>query len=474
MTPETENQMLPPEVDTALKEVGLLRLGDVWPADTEEKLEERRRAFYKREQSSYAQLNLVRGYDGVLRWHEGAARARTFDRRRRAGRAALPTGTVEKQYIYERLHEPNQVAAAVKKLDDVLTNPAKRDLYRLNADHRLDTAVRPDVAGQFAGKKILLFVHGTFSHCDQICDQIRDAKAGRNDPFGRKFLADARAHYDLVLGYNHPTLAVSPMVNAFSLAALLRDSQGPAKSVDVVCHSRGGLVTRWWLEGFADPRTKYRAMFVASPLGGTSLAAPARIKSGMDLLSNLSSALSKGAALTAVPLIQVAGGVLKVIGSVTKLVAKTPAIDAAVAAIPGLAGQSRAGTNFEIENLAAAGGWQSRADSYFAIRSDFVPPPEDKWKFWRVFCSPRDLLLGWADKAVDDLVFAGRPRPDAPLEAVPNDLVVDCPSMSELADRGRIDKVYDFGRSSTVYHTNYFEQRETLDFIRKSFRIPEA
>lgn len=472
MKPPSENPTLPPEVDAALREVGLLRMGDVWPNDTEENRDSRRRAFYQREQSGFAQLNLVRGADGALRWHEGAVRARSPGRRR-AGRAALPQGTVEKQYVYEKLHDPNQVAAAVEKLDGVLTNPKKRDLYRLTAKHRFDTKIQPDKAGQFAGKNILLFIHGTFSHCDNLCDQIRTAKAGRGDPFGRKFLEDARAHYDLVLAFNHPTLAVSPMVNAFRLAALLRDSAGPPKSVDVICHSRGGLVARWWLEGFAASQTTYRAMFVAGPLGGTSLASPARIKSGMDLLSNLSSALSKGAAYTGIPLIQVAGGILTVIGSVTKLVAKTPALDAAVAAIPGLMGQSRVTTNFEITNLRAAGGWQSRRDDYFAIRSDFVPPPGDKWKFWRAFCAPSDVLMGWANKALDDLVFVGRQTPDGPLEAVANDLVVDCASMQELADGddARIAKVHDFGRSSEVHHTNYFEQRATLDFIRESFGI---
>ncbi len=105
-----------------------------------------------------------------------------------------------------------------------------------------------------------------------------------------------------------------------------------------------------------------------------------------------------------------------------------------------------------------------------------MPPPQEKWKFWRAFCAPEELLLGWANKAADDLVFVGRPSPEAPLEAVANDLVVDCASMRELADgdQARIERVYDFGESSEVHHCNYFEQRAALEFIRESFGIPEA
>ena len=86
--------------------------------------------------------------------------------------------------------------------------------------------------------------------------------------------------------------------------------------------------------------------------------------------------------------------------------------------------------------------------------------------------------MGWADEAADDLVFVGRSTEDGPLEPIANDLVVDCPSMEELGESGsqvvRIADVYDFGTSSEVHHTNYFEQRETLDFIRGKFGIPGA
>ena len=172
--------------------------------------------------------------------------------------------------------------------------------------------------------------------------------------------------------------------------------------IDVICHSRGGLVSRWWLEGFADPRTQYRSVFVASPLGGTNLAAPPRLKGAFDFLTNVASALGTGANMTGFPLLQFVGGLIKILSSVARVSIHSPALDAAVAAIPGLAAQSRVGNNPELQGLRSGGAW--RGQTYFAILADFRPPATEKWKFWKLFCDPGSFALAWADKAAD-LVF---------------------------------------------------------------------
>ena len=52
----------------------------------------------------------------------------------------------------------------------------------------------------------------------------------------------------------------------------------------MVCHSRGGLVTRWWLEVFQrDLMPRARVVFVASPLMGTGLASPYRLRTALKL-----------------------------------------------------------------------------------------------------------------------------------------------------------------------------------------------
>ena len=63
----------------------------------------------------------------------------------------------------------------------------------------------------------------------------------------------------------------------FRDADRLQPLNGP---LDVIAHSRGGLVTRWALEGFgiggAGP---FRAVMVGAPIGGTSLASPPQLRS---------------------------------------------------------------------------------------------------------------------------------------------------------------------------------------------------
>ena len=73
------------------------------------------------------------------------------------------------------------------------------------------------------------------------------------------------------------------MLNAFDLASRL--AKGVPASLDIVAHSRGGLVVRWLCEGFRHPSLRCNAVLVGSPLAGTSLAAPARARAVMDFLA---------------------------------------------------------------------------------------------------------------------------------------------------------------------------------------------
>jgi hypothetical protein len=208
-------------------------------------------------------------------------------------------------------------------------------------------------------------------------------------------------------------------------------------------------VTRWWLETFdrGDPASR-RAVFVGSPLAGTGLAAPPNLKGSLSLLGNIAGAM--GTVAMAVPFLTVMTGVFRVVSSVTKLAARTPAIDAAVALVPGLAAQSRVGNNAELLSLRRSAGVLD--DRYFAIQSNFESE-KPGWKFWRYFRRMGDR----ARDAAADLVFDGN-----------NDLVVDTGSMTELSDDARLpaSQVYDFGTRDDVHHTNYFEQRETFEAIR--------
>jgi hypothetical protein len=377
-------------------------------------------------------MSLVRR-DGVLFLGDG--RQVTGGLKRRSTRALGVRGRVVGEYRLERLRK-NMVGAALDRLDEKLS-PA-RGLRRLREKrwHPAE-AIR-------AKKPILLLVHGTFSNNDNLLREMKSTKAGK------RFLTWAEDRY-VVLGFDHPTLAVSPMLNARELArAMVRFEDRP---IDVVCHSRGGLVTRWWLEAF-DPgdTTKRRAIFLGSPLAGTGLAAPPNIRATLSLLANISEVLGKlaGKGATAHPFLAVASGLFQIVRSITSLASKTPAVDAALALIPGLTAMSRVGNNHELISLRRdAPGVRGR---YFVVRSNFEPT-DPRWKFWRYFTKSQAANLA------ADAVFDGQ-----------NDLVVDTPSMTGFSSKDGFrfpgNQLQDFGTSESVHHTNYLRQVETLDFIR--------
>jgi hypothetical protein len=382
--------------------------------------------------------------DGVLQWEEGTGGLSMAGRRGRRGPIGGLAGEIVAQYKFEKL-EPSQVIGFLETLDKKLTPTV--GLRRWNGG-ALQPVDRP--VGQ---QRLLLFIHGTFSNNDTFFAALNST------PDGQALLQRALNHYDEVLAFDHPTLAVSPVLNALDLA---RFFAGCPADVDLVCHSRGGLVARWWVECFGGGAPgRRRVVLVGSPLGGTSLAAPPRLRAALGLITNVGHTLSLvgDAVLTAsvaVPLLSVAVGLVKVVTSITSLGAKTPLLDAAVAMIPGLAGQSRVGNNAELLRLRRRG--DSPAPDYFAIRCNFEPT-DPGWAFWKRFIG----LKGQVAAAGADLVFEDQ-----------NDLVVDSASMTELYDGEVIPekKVLDLGTTDRIYHTNYFQQPETINFIAKSLKIP--
>jgi pimeloyl-ACP methyl ester carboxylesterase len=386
----------------------------------------------------YELISLTRGADGVLRWEVGMPTIQAMAGGRRAGARSVQ-GTIVEQFSFEKL-PPNQIGGLLDKLDGKLTPP--RGLRRWNPASR---ALEPFTGADAAGKKVLLFIHGTFSNCDNTFEELRAAPNNT----GLDLLDAASKNYDLVLTFDHPTVAVSPAMNAFDLANSLRPLP---KVLDIVAHSRGGLVTRWYLEAFAETLTQRRAVLVAASIAGTSLAAPHRLKAAFNHLANVGSMLAKTAtSLGPHPFIVASGTLLQVVSSIIKFGTSTPVLDAAVAMIPGLQGQSRVGNNPELVRLRH--NFATGRVEYSAVRADFQPK-DPGWNFLQYFSKPLQRLENWGA----DLVFD-----------CPNDMVVDVDSMNDFADKQTLpcQRIFDFGTSEVVHHTNYFRQPETLKFIRQ-------
>lgn len=431
------------------------------PLEGEEPIGKLRSARRRRGQDEKIGVMTLMETDGVLRWesHTSPAPSRRYGpgrRLRRDARAAVSDAIC--QFKFEDL-PPNKIGERLRQLDNLLTR--KQGLYSVSSTARLGRPAVPKPQG-----RILLFVHGTFSKCEHLIQEINATKEGK-ELFQRLVKGD---HYGQVLAFNHPTVSASPILNAAALAHHFRNS---AAEVDVICHSRGGLVVRWWLEALdhlASPRG--RVIFAGSPLAGTGLAAPARLRGALNLLTNISQTLKVMARTSGMvfpvmaPLGEAAAILFSLFGKVTAVAAKTPIIDAGVAMIPGLAAQSREGANSEIIQLRKSFGELPESvlkkqflNNYHFLTSDFEPT-DPRWRFWRHF--RKDQLL---DRAAD-LVFEGA-----------NDLVVDTTSMTSLANGIERDKlakvrVEDFGgQSEDVHHFNYFQQPETIKFINKALRL---
>jgi hypothetical protein len=371
--------------------------------------------------------------EGVLRWGEPGGFGALGGRRA----AGAPVGRIVGEFRFETL-APAKVGEYLEHLDRVLT--PVQGLRRLR-DDVLEPVEDPPRRG-----RVLLLVHGTFSTGDNLVREIRSTEGGR------RFLERAAARYDEVLAFDHPTLSVPPLLNALDLARAFAGSKARA---DVIAHSRGGIVARWWLEALRpDDAPAARAVLVGSPLAGTSLAAPPRLRAALDLLTNIGRALTLATATAAMafPFLSLAAGLVRVLASISRLGARTPLLDAGVALVPGLLGQSRVGNNAELLRLRRLA---RPALRYFAVRSRFESDAQG-WQFWRRFCSTAGLAEMGAD-----LVFEG-----------PSDLVVDTASMADLADGREIADVHDFGPADGVHHTAYFRRPETLDFAAAALEIP--
>jgi len=375
--------------------------------------------------------------DGVLVWEEGPGTPRIGGRRALRGTAA--PGDIIAQYKFERL-QPSQFVTFLDSIDSRLT--PVRGLRQLGSDLSLKKVVWP------AKGRALLLLHGTFANSELLLAELTATAEGKS------LLQRARKHYDAVLSFDHPTLAVSPLLNALDLVREFHAWHGP---IDLVCHGSGGLVARWWLEVLTPaPAVPRRAVLVGSPLGGTSLAAPARLRSALSLLTNLGRTLTmEGDAVNAAasPLLEVSLGLMRLLASASSFVEHTPLLDAGIALTPGLAAMSRIGSHPELRRLRAA---DHALPAYFAVRSDFQSE-QPGWSFWKYFVRTKERLKDIGA----DAIFEG-----------PNDLVVDTESMIDLREDAQVLEVRDFGTNDVVHHANYFRQKATLEFIADSLGIP--
>lgn len=435
---------------------------------------------------------LVEG-DGVLAWRfgrESAPSALAAVRRSRAGAtralvfdlgippvSAAAPGSAQRGWIRDRLVAGVKaivlyfaaeavVAGAMRALEG-----GKRDgPVVINSATDPAAWLRPDdLAGlDLPGNRparLLLWVHGTFSSTVGGFGELTVT------PWGQGLLTAALGRYDAVIGFDHRTMSRDPAQNAGDLLdALATLSRHQPIEIDAVCHSRGGLVLRSLIEQLL-PRSGLairvrRAVFVAATNRGTELARPDNWETLVDLVTNLSAITSQVLSLfpAAAAAATIGDEIIDTIGDFVKYLVEVAVKERRA---PGIAAMDPAGAFVaEINRTQAGQPLPSDIDCY-AIVSDFYAKLLDSGEH-EPREMPKRLAFILADGVIDRLMRGAGAQP------VPNDLVVDVASMSQIdtAVGGYVKDVLDFGHNPLVYHTNYFLRPETVGRVAQWLRLP--
>jgi len=278
---------------------------------------------------------------------------------------------------------------------------------------------------KLAEGRSLLFVHGTFSTAHGAFSALSETTMHT--------LWDR--YEGRVFAFNHFTMSHAPDRNVGWLIRQMPEGLR-LRDVDIVCHSRGGLVARTLAEnpkafGVETERIDVRrVVFVAVPNAGTLLADP---KHMVQMIDRLTTVLNVLPTTFTTELLEAIITAVKVLGH------------GALQALDGLASMNPKG-NF-MEKLNATG--EKGATDYFAITADYEPTdPALKWI----------SKLRVADKVIDR-VFDG----------AANDLVV--PTLGVFDNNGSAyfpigaSTVMQFSKTQNIIHTTFFGDRVTQTAI---------
>jgi hypothetical protein len=274
---------------------------------------------------------------------------------------------------------------------------------------------RLDEAGwrRLAQGRALLFVHGTFSTRGTFAPLPNAGVAELSRRYGGRMFA-----------FNHATLTSDPRENAIAFLSAI--PQPATLEIDIVCHSRGGLVAREIAAlGQAQGSVAVRnIVFVGATNAGTALADAAHMVQMIDRFTTIAKFIPSGTARKIVDALVL---VVKILGH------------ALLDDLEGLAAMNPTGGFMKALNI--PGGTPS---DFFAIASDFEPKPGTPF-----------LSLTRAEDFTVDRVF----------ESVANDLVVPRDGVFAMNGAGGFPigdaRCLLFGPADGVIHTEFFSEPRT-------------
>ena len=274
----------------------------------------------------------------------------------------------------------------------------------------------------------LLFVHGTFSTAHGGFMQLPKAVMQElSDKYGGR-----------VFAYNHFSLSDDPQTNAKKFFEMMR-AASVKLNVDIICHSRGGLVSRALAERAAGSDVSDAefhvgsVVFVGTPNAGTLLAQPDHMMNMIDRYTTALNVLPTG------PVEEI----LEAIVTTVKVVAH-----ATMQALDGLMSMNPVGDYLKSVNVAGENGTK-----YFAICANFEPNTA-------ATAPLKTIIKQKVGDAIVDRIF----------KDAPNDLVVPTNGVFTasgphfpLAEASRLV----FSSDRAIWHSAYFEQPETAERLRQ-------
>lgn len=290
------------------------------------------------------------------------------------------------------------------------------------------------------GKPSLLVVHGIFSSVEGMLSKLpREVMERWVDIYEGR-----------VVGFNHLSVTLSPEDNArFFLERAKRARPDGAFQFDILCHSRGGIVSRTLAERgrdiFADCNCEFRKVyFVASPNKGSALGDPEHMLEMIDVFTNL---------LTEFPDSHTMFAIETILG-VIKLLAYTAGV-----ALPGMAAMTTSNDGYVARVLNHSA--QKSPAEYAAAAASYVPRPG----------VDNGFFTGRFATYVMNRIFADNGQ------AVANDLVV--PKDGVFAENGHpsfpiVDPLV-YSERDAVWHGGFFSEPRTIQHIEEHFEIaPQA
>lgn len=227
------------------------------------------------------------------------------------------------------------------------------------------------------GARPLLLVHGTFS----------TPEAGFDGLWGSAELADlTAASGGIALAYRHPTLSRDIAANLADFAERARGLA--AREIDIVAHSRGGLLARAIAAAGARgdlPFRVRRTIMIGTPNAGTALADPDHGRDFVDAMTGLLEDLPDGPTVLLlegiVTLVKIIGGGF--VGGLPGLQAMRPGADVLASELLGDAGTtdlSALATDFRPDgNPLAKAALATTAQAFFKAPNDGVVPQDGAW-----------------------------------------------------------------------------------------------